>query len=365
MPMNQKIGSIQATMLIANTVLATAFSIIPAILGIRLEQDSLIGILLSSCVGLAIAFLIGTIVKQSQGIPLIQWIGQKSSPVLAFMFGFVLLVHYLVTTSIILREFINVIKDNVLNRTPLWLIAYVVIGVMVYMIRHGVEAVARINIFLVLFYLIYIPVYFVGLKDFIHFSYLLPFFEHSPSAYLLGMVTPVSWMSEVSVLLFLAPYLRSPEKARVIAWTATAITTVMMLVAMVLALSVFGTEVIKMLTYPDFEIAGIIQLGNFFSNLNILFYTVWILIGYIKLAVFLFVCLECFKQTFRVSSTSPFLLGLALIIVGECIFVWTDPKRLYTYGAEKRIFEFMVFNVLLPLMIYLLSLMGRKKKKAA
>ncbi|GGG00465.1 spore germination protein KB [Paenibacillus albidus] len=361
--MNGKIGTTQAAMLVVTTVLPTAIVILPQIIGEYVEQDSVIAIIPPTLAGLGIAFVIGSVIRFSNGAPFLDWIREKSSPVISVLLGLLLLLFYLDTSSTILREFVNFVKDNVLLKTPVAVIATLILLISIYMVRKGIEVMARVNSLVILLFLFFVPLYLSGLWGEMNIHRLLPLFDHSAASLLLASLTPSTWMSEVAVLLFLAPYLRSPQKARLIGYLGLLFVSLMMLFSIITILMVLGPQYIKLTTYPGFSAASIIQIGRFIENLDVLFISYWVMAIYLKFAIFLFATVECFKQTFRVSSSRPFIAALGLVIVMECLYTWKDQAELNLYNKEGRFLVFILFNAILPLAVLLVVKLRRSRHK--
>lgn len=361
--MNGKIGTSQAAMLVVTTILPTAIVVLPEIIGTYAEQDSLLAIMMSTLIGFGIAALIGTIIRNNNGAPFLDWIGARSSPLLATLLGLLLLQFYLDTSAIILREFVNFVKDNVLLNTPISVLTTLILVITIYMVRQGIECIARVNSLILLLFLFFIPLYVFGLASDMNVHRLLPIFDHSLSTITLASLTPTSWMSEVAILLFLAPYLKSPQKARLMGYMGLLFVFLMMMFSMITTMMVFGPQYLKLTAYPGFSTVGIIQIGKFIENLDILFISYWVLAIYLKFSIFLFATVECFKQTFRVKSSRPFIGALGLVITLECLFTWTDPAKLNMYNKEGRFLVFILFNVLLPLAVLLLTGLRQAKSK--
>jgi spore germination protein KB len=179
--LNAKIGTTQAAMLIVNTILPTATVVLPVIIGNYAEQDAPLAVILSTLIGIGIAMLAGTVVRYTNGKPFLDWIRENSSPVVATILGLLLLQFYLDTSSTILREFINFIKDNVLENTPIPVIVALILFITIYMVRQGIEAIARVNSLVILLYIVYIPLYLFGLSGQMNIHRLFPIFDHSLS----------------------------------------------------------------------------------------------------------------------------------------------------------------------------------------
>ncbi|WNS41164.1 endospore germination permease [Paenibacillus sp. MMS20-IR301] len=363
--MNGKIGTTQASLLIVNTILPTATIVLPVIITNYSEQDAPLAIFMSTAAGLLVAAIVGTVIRNSNGAPFLDWVREKTSPVVAVILGLFMLQFYLDTTATILREFVNFIKDNVLIDTPVTVLVVLILLITIYMVRQGLESIARVNTLVILLYFVFLPLYLFGLFSDLNVHYLLPMFDHTLAEITLASLTPATWMSEVAVLLFLAPYLQYPQRARIIGWAGLIFVSVLMMFSLIIALMVFGPDFIKLSAYPGFSTVSIIRIGRFIEKLDSLFIAYWVLSIYLKVSIFLFVTVECFKQTFRVSSSRPFIGALGLLIALECLFSWQSSVKLNLYNKEGRYLVFLLFNVLVPLGAVLLNRVRKAKRKGA
>lgn len=360
--MDSKISTWDAVLLIVNAIVPTAFIVLPTIIVTYLDQDSPWSILIAYAVGIAMATLIGVIIKHNDGTPFLEWVSKITSPVVSTLLGLILLQYYLDATTSTLREFVNFLKDNVLFKTPIFVLISIALLITAYMVHQGITTISRVNNMIFLLYFIVLPIYWFGLKGYLDVHRLLPVFDHTYRKFILGSMTTVTWFSEVAVLLFLAPYLKTPRHAGRIGRRALLIIALLLLTNLNEMLMIFGSNYVKAVSYPAFISLSVVHIGNFLENLDILFISYWILSIYFKLGVFLFVTLECFKQTFRVKEKEPYLLGIFMVICAECLYTWKDPSRLTSLNGEGRFPVMMLVNVLLPTLIYLYSLLAGKIK---
>lgn len=355
--MRSKIGTVQAVLLIFNAILPTATIVLPSLVGASAGQDSGQALMLSFAFGLLNAWIVGLLIKESDGAPLVDWI-RNMSPLAAWIAGLLLLHFYLDTTATILREFINFIKDNLLLHTPVTVVSFVVMLITFFMAVSGIEAMARVNTIICLLYLVFVPIYTIGLYSYIDINRLLPMFDHSAASIVVSSLPPITWVSEVAVLLFLAPYLKSARQGTRIGIWGLSLTMFLLTDVVITSLLVFGPNFVSHMAYPGYSSIGVISFGRFFERMDIVFLSYWIVSIYMKLAIFLFVTLQIFKQTFRVKKEKPFLLALTLIIAAECIYTWEDPEVLLAYN-QSRYFMFALYNAALPLAILLWSRLKR------
>ncbi|MDT3428635.1 spore germination protein KB [Paenibacillus forsythiae] len=351
--MKGKIGNLEAVLLIFSTIFPTAILALPVIIGKYTEQDSLIALLLSGVAGMGIAWLVGTVVKISNGRPFLEWVSREISPVFATVIGILLLQYYLDLMASILRQYINFIKDNVLLYTPTVVMAVVAMLVILYMTGRGIKPISQINSMVSLLLLLILPLYIAGLSKNINLHRLLPLLDHSAAALTLASLSPVGWMSEVAILFFIAPYLKSPNKAASIGVAGVGLVAVIVSLDLLMTLVVLGPQALKNITYPIFATIGTIQLGRYLENADILFISYWIMCVYLKLAIITFAALQCLKQTFRIQNDEPYAAALLLVALTECLYTWENPKKFSLYNEQGRILTFVLLNVLLPLGVLL------------
>ncbi|KAA9004850.1 GerAB/ArcD/ProY family transporter [Paenibacillus spiritus] len=351
--MNSKIGSAQASMLLFNAVAPTALIVLPLIIGTYAEQDAPLVVLISLALGLGVAGIVAALIRTTNGMPLLDWVRKLGSPALAFLLGLMLLQYYLDATATILREYINFLKDNVLQNTPASILLVVILGAALYITGRGIESVARVNSIVVLLLMLFLPVFLAGVIPLSDSHNLLPFFDHSAAALTKASLMPVGWMSEIAVLLLLAPYLKTPQRAWRIGMLGLLYIAGLLMLAIFSSVAVFGPYFVKMSAYPGFAVISVIHLGRFIEQLDILFISYWILMIYIKLALFLFACQECLKQTFRLKEREPYHWAIALIVGLECTYTWQNPSRLSEYNTYGRFPVFYLINILLPAFLLL------------
>lgn len=360
--MDSKISSWNAVILVVNSIVPTAFIVLPTTIVTYLEQDSSWAILVACGTGIAMVAIIGAIIKRNDGAPFLEWVSKISSPIVSTLLGLILLQYYLDASSTILREFVNFLKDNVLFQTPVLVLIIISLLIAAYMVHQGITTLSLVNSLIFMLYFIVLPIYWFGLKNYLDIHRLLPAFDHSYRELLLGSVTPVTWFSEVAVLLFLAPYLKTPKQAGRIGRRALIIITVLMTMNLSEMIMIFGSSYIKTTSYPGFISLSVVHIGNFLENLDILFISYWMLSIYFKLGIFLFITLECFNQTFQVKQKEPYLIGILTVICAECLYTWEDPSKVTAFNTEGRFPIMMLVNLLLPLLIYLYSLIAGKMK---
>ncbi len=351
--MKQKITSFQAILLVMSTILPTAILTVPNHVVRFSKQDSWISIVIATIVGVAFASLIASICRRNPEQTFLGWLQGRLGRKMGKCIGILLTYYYFTVALIILREFINFLGENVLIRTPSYMLMIVTVGVALYAVGQGIEVIARINLVVVFAALLVFLITAILLAKDVHPRYLLPFWDQPLSVIVQGGMLPGSWLSEVAIVLLVAPFLNHPQEAGKVGITGVILVGAVLSVFVVAAVTMFGPNLIPHMSFPTFNMIGIIQVGRFLERIDILFISIWICLMYVKISIFMFGAFHCFVQTFRIRSEKPFLLALGLLAVLSSLYAW--PKTpVFNYFITYALAPFLItFNVILPLFIWL------------
>lgn len=362
--MKQKISSFQGILLVMSTILPTAILTVPNQVVRFANQDSWISIVIATIIGVAFASLTGSICRQNPQQTFLGWLQSRLGRKLSTCFGILLTYYYFSTCLIILREFINFLTENVLTETPAYILMTITLVVVMYAVSQGIEVIARINLVVVFaaFFAFLITVVLL-VKD-VHPRFLLPFWDQPLSVIVQGSMLPVSWLSEAAIVLLVAPFLNHPEEAGKVGISGVLITGLGLGVIVAAAVAIFGPKLVSHMSFPTFNMIGIIQVARFFERADILFISIWICLMYAKISIFMFGAFHCFVQTFRIRCEKPFQLSLGLLAILSSLYAWPKTSNFNYFSAYALIPYLITFNVILPLFIWLCLCFTSTKQSA-
>ncbi|CAG7629830.1 Spore germination protein YndE [Paenibacillus solanacearum] len=357
--MEQKISWFQGILLIMSTITPTAVLTVPSMVVHYSGQDAWISILVAVIAGVAFSLLIGAICRQNRNTVFLDWLKERLGAKLGTFIGILLTYYYFVTFLVIIREFVNFLAENVLTRTPVYILILLTITVVMYAVSMGIEVIARVNLIVMLLSLfILVGTVILLIKD-IHPQYLLPVWDHSAARIMQGGIVPASWFSEVAVLLLLAPFMARPGDAGKAGIWGVALAGAELCIIVVVVVAAFGPRLVMYMSYPTFSLMGLIQITRYLERIDILFISIWICMMYLKMAIFMFGTFHCFVQTCRIRSGKPFLFALGLLAALSSLYTWPRTSDLAHFTSYPLSPYLLAFNVLLPLAIWF-SLYWRK-----
>ncbi|MBB3113058.1 spore germination protein KB [Paenibacillus phyllosphaerae] len=349
--MNEKITSLQASALIMFAIVPTGILLVPgAVVGVA-GQNAWLSVLAGMVISVGLAILVGIVCRQYQDAPFLQWIEQRCGRLVAALLGLYLTRYYMTTAAVTLREFTNFISEEIMPNTPELLLKIIIMLVVVYAVIQGIETIVRVNIviFFISVVLMFMGLFLIG--ENIEIRNLLPIWEGTPMSFMHGALLTLAWLSEVSLLLILGPYLRKNSPL-----IRTGIVGVMMagsgiLITVIVAMATFGNKITQMLTFPSFVIVSLVEIGSFLERLEIVFISLWIMTMYVKLAVFLFGAAHCFISAFKLETERLFILLLGLLILLTSQYSWANTAEFHRFTLMLGTPDLFASNIVLPLVI--------------
>ncbi|MBL0386311.1 endospore germination permease [Tumebacillus sp. ITR2] len=353
-------------MMITMIVLGTTILFVPG-LSIHLGgRDAWLAPLASGLVGL---FIVMTLLKLSKWFP-----GQTPIQYFQVLFGKWLgLAIGLYLISVLLRQFATMIRELTdftttvtLTRTPPEYILILMLAVVYYGVRQGLEVVARVTQLVVIIELIQLVFSVVSLstKD-IDLDHLTPLFENGPLPFLRSSMFIVSWFGELLIVGFLLPSVRLKQGAKKAGIYGIGAVTVLLILANVYTLGVFGEVIASRLQYGLYEVARYISIANFLERLDPIVMGVWILLIYCKLAIFCYAVSIAVSQLFSLPDYRS-VVGLV------CLVGAVMSEHMYRHQADMMHFLEVIYPpyallmalVGLPFLLFLGFLRKGKRKEA-
>ncbi|MBD3920865.1 endospore germination permease [Paenibacillus sp. PR3] len=359
--MKPEISTLQTVAIVINAITPTAVLSVPsATIGFA-SNDGWISVLIAAAAGVIIAIAMAAICRGNPGLLFVEWIESRLGKTAGILIGFLFGVYYFNAFCMIVRQFANFIADMVLDETPIVMLIIVMVAVSAFSIAHGIEAIARSAALVLLMVIIVIPIS-IGLNfDDINLKRLLPFFDAGAARIGLATISPILWMSEVSILFIVQPYMKYPKSVMRASVIGSVGSSVQLLVVTVMSVSIFGAEVVRMMSYPLFNTVGIVEVGEFLERIEIFTVSVWGMTMYVKMAVFLFGSVHCFTHALRLKSSTHVLFGISMLAIVTTIVTWPRNTELGQFVIVDSVPFLTLFNLIIPACIAIGLLVTRGK----
>ncbi|WP_227937545.1 GerAB/ArcD/ProY family transporter [Alkalihalobacillus deserti] len=333
-------------------------------LGIGAKQDAWIVVLLAAFIGF---FLVSVYTQIAKLYPnknfseiLNEVLGKKVAAPLLLLFA----LYFYSQASHNFFEFGVLIKMTALEKTPLFVILYLFIIVIMYILSLGFEVLARtceilLPYFLVFLILIYILTLFSGQFD---FSALRPVLGNGLKPILEELPSVIAFpFGEMVVFLMFWHYIDNIKSIRKTAFLAVGLSALLIMTSIVVMVSVLGPEIAANAEIPLLQTILTINIAEIITNLDSIAIFFMFIGGFYKTALHFWGFVLAITWLFRFKSTKWIMIifGLLLPLFAYYRFPGFDYQR--WIGTQMGIFNILVISILPVLLLAIMFIKKRKK----
>ncbi|HYF84097.1 MAG TPA: endospore germination permease [Clostridia bacterium] len=278
-------------------------------------------------------------------------IGTILGKILTFLFA----AYLLLVIAYVTRAFTEVIKIFLLFRTPTEVIMLSLILVCTYIVRGGVECIARINelIFPILFIPFFIVLFFgLPLMD---FSNLLPVLQTPADKMLTAIPSLIFSFGGIELALFYIGFMKNPRKAYKPAIIAVLFITLFLVMVTVFCIATFGKNATTQFLWPLVNYIRAISLpGLFIERLDGVILSLWMLTVFTTIVSAYFIVSYSISKVVGTKEQKQYVLPLAIIIY----YLALQPDslaELYEWGAAIFPYAITSFLYAVPIILLLIA----------
>lgn len=301
----------------------TALLSLPGPLALYAGQDGWLAALLGLPLGIVPLLLWYALDVRLPGLTLTQMARAVLGPVAGSALAVLPVVLFASTLASTPREVADLVGGIALPRTPMPVVLALLLLPVVWMVRAGLETLARMGELLVpagiaALLLILLPV----TKDMRTIN-LLPLLARGWRPVLQGAAAPAAFYAETAYLFYVLPFRgrgRGPSLgAAVLAVTAVAC---MLSVSTAALTAIFGPLLPK-LAVPVFQATRVVSIAQFIEHLDALLLVAWVALSFVKMAAFFYCFCLALGQLLGLRDYRPLTLPAAVYTATAALY-WFD-----------------------------------------
>ena len=358
-----KIGTVEAIMLVLTIVVAHTMLSIPRNILVSTKSATLINLIFVSTLAILISYLIVKLLKNFAGLDIIDISEYLGGKVFKTIVGVIFILYFLVSSSILLRNFCESIKIIYYPMTDILFILALFILAICATNRLDFNASLKTNLLILPLVLASILfVFFANMNKFVPQRIFPIFGDGLYQTFVLGLGNLASFAG-ITFLYFLPPFLKEPEKMKKIALVSVGITSIYLILCVATLLFMFSFFINTNEIAPLYNATRYIELGSFFQRLESVFLLSWILVFACYLSIVSKFIMSIFKKLTNIETKKPLIDVFGLLILGISLI----PKN-YAISEkfETDIYPYLVLGITFFLGISILifaNLLKRKQKQ--
>ena len=354
---NDKISSYQLFMLIVGVVIGVGVVSLPRPAAKAAMQNGWVLPLIGGVVVIIDSYFI---IKLGQTFPKQNFI-EYSEKIVGKFFGKLLslglLLYFLLITSAILPIFALGIQPLLLNKTPTEVVYITMLSLLLYIARHGIEPIARLNQILTPVAIIVLLVLLAAVMTNPHIDYgrLQPVLTDIPITELFKktFLGPGFFaFLGIESLYIIFPYLNKETQAKSFKVVTLALIFIILTYSVVVLLSIahFGAEGTQMFVFPTLTLIREIQLP-FFERIIAAFLAGWLVAGFTTTMIIVYAGAGLGLASFLNFREPKFLIPLAII---PPYFIGLIPQNIIQVFKFSDIVNYfgVVYLLILPPVLF-------------
>lgn len=268
-------------------------------------------------------------------------------------------VFWLLQAARVTRGTAEMIKEFLLEKTPIEVVMILSLLLAAYLVRHGVEPLARVMEILVPPGLLGLVLIVLGALSTADFTNLLPVLGRGPWPVLKGALLVALALEGFEALLVIGAFMTHPREAAPAGVWAVAITGVFVSFVFAFVVATFGAEETGHLVWPTLSMAEAIRLPVVLvERLDVLFVSLWYLAGFTSIVLFYYLAALILARILGVGDQQTLIWPLLPLLYLMAIF----PDNVLTLLAlEETLLPLnALIMYLLPAGLYFLAVLLRK-----
>jgi spore germination protein len=348
--MKTSISQSQLTMLVGNFIFAGTLISVPQVLVQKAEQNTwMVPFIVLPVFVLLLLLAIG---KKNQ---LQRIVGEtKFEKIFGFLFGVYLAVAFIRD----IRAFTDFVVTSLLPSTPIEVLMALSVLTIVYMSYAGIEVIARVTVIQFVVFAAIILFMPLLLLNEISLENVQPIFGMgSVKSLVQSSFLLFGWFGEVIVILLLLFHVNKKEGIRKSGVNGMIASTVLLVILIFMSLTVLGADIVKVSTFPNYQLIQQINITDFLDRLDLVIVTVWAPTLICKMALSLY----CINISFGIAKgkDANFILPMGLFLgVFSIVLFKSNVQHL-----EFAFFSWPIIGLLFEVLLIGLFMLIRKRTK--
>ncbi|NOU88384.1 GerAB/ArcD/ProY family transporter [Paenibacillus sp. LMG 31460] len=275
------------------------------------------------------------------------------------IFGFIYMLFFLQLTSLVVRQYGEVIVELFFTKTPILIIMVSMVLICSYAVYGGLEVLGRIAgvcipamIFLILMIaLLVIP-------D-MNTKHLFPIMENGLTPSLKGSFIALAGFGQYMQASFFLPFLADREKGT--KWVVISIitATITFVITNLATLFLYG-RIAGSISFPIMTLARYISLADFLTHVEAIVMVIWLLGAFTKISMMYYVLVLGTSQWLNLTNYRSIIFPLGALLVVFSFWAATNKEELSYLVGITGPFNATTFLILIPMLLLLVALVRKK-----
>lgn len=327
-------------------------------------QDSWLVVLFGIVVCLPLIWLYRTFMVMFPDRNLLQIFDEVYGPVAGKIFGILYAWFFITLASLNLMDMGDFVKLTLMDETPNSVLVLLCMLVAAWAVKFGIHVVMRYSVLFATVSFIIMAASVLLILNQVNLQHFLPMLEQPPVKYVQGTHIIVTMpFGELVAFLVITPSLRLSrrEVTKYLYW-GFVLGGITLLGMKLRDIAVLGNT-FQIFTLPPLVVLRLVNMGEAFSRMEILFAVVLIMLLFFKITFLYYVSVVTVAQLMKVKTYRHIILAMGALIIAYGFTLYPCPVQHAASARETVPIIWTLFEILVPLLTYFIARL-RKLPKA-
>jgi len=352
---NSLINKFQFCLLVINFTIGSALLLIPPAVVGQSKQDAWISMLLAIVIGTIIIFILSTLAIKHPGKTIVQisetLLGKYAGKFVGLLYAW----FYLHLSALVIRNLTDFLKVFMID-TPIE-VFNIMLGILIFFaIKYGLEVIARSNeIYSIMAFggIFFTLIFVIPLMD---IENIKPILAEGLKPVISGSLPAIGFpYAELVVFLMILPSVNNKQNIRRVFILGGVLGGLVLFFSIIGSLLVLGEAVTSISVYPTYNMARLINIGDFLTRVEAFISLSFFIIVFVKIVVTFYASILAVTQVFNLADYRPLTVPYIIIALALSVLLNENIVEVIDFASTTWMPYAMVFGFSFPLFLLLLT----------
>jgi len=357
---SQQISVHQFTVLIIIYVIGDAILILPSMIAYEAKKDAWLAAIFSLVIGMFFVWLIFLVSRLYPDLTIIESNKKVMGKFLGSLVSIMYLSYSFIYAAVALREVGDFLTTEMLPDTPIEAIHILFVIIVIMATRLGLETFARCVEILYPYVFLLFFVLVISLLPNVDIENVQPVFEGGFKPIVRASLLFITYpFVELVLFMMIFPHVNKSSKVKRSLFLGAFIGGIVLVLFTTITILVLGHEQTSRQMYPGFLLAKKINVGDFFSRVEVVLAGIWFITIFFRITIYFYFTCQGLAQVLNLKDYRPVCYPLGMILIVLSISIAPNIVYINEMSSIWPFFDFTI-GVFLPLLLVLITLVRRK-----
>ncbi|WP_110929519.1 GerAB/ArcD/ProY family transporter [Bacillus massiliglaciei] len=336
-------------------------------LAMEARQDAWLAILMGMAGGLCLYYIYYELHAYYPDLALTEYAQNILGNFIGRLIGFLYVIYFIYGGSRILRDVGEVLVTFSYWETPIIILNLLLILVVIYAVRKGIEVLAKTGelLFILIFIISAIGFIIMVFSGLIEVNHLRPVLEHGIQPVLKTAYTQTLYFpfGEMIVFTMILPYMKNQEKTKRVGFIAIGTSGLILAFMMAINIAVLGVSLAGRSQFPLLSTIQTIDIVGFLSRLDVFFMLSSIINVFFKISLYTYAAVIGTATLFSVKESYKLVYPIGAIMLILSMVIGRSFTEHVIEGLHiVPIFVHLPFQIIIPFILLILAFLKNRKK---